>query len=91
MQNDPLLTTYIEARRRFYERLEQTKRAMDTLLAQMLERPSTMEDLAMLEGLHAEKHRLIVDFISTEERFVEQLLAKRKLARSDGAASGAVS
>ncbi len=77
MNPDSELVTYMEARRRFFEKLEVTKSRLDHLLNEMLERPATVNDLARLEGLHREKHALFTDFVATEERFVTELLARR--------------
>lgn len=83
MQPDPILENYAAARIRFYEELERLKGSLDALLAAMRERDATMEDLARLEGLHAEKHRLFTEFIAVEDQFVEQLLARRREAQAE--------
>lgn len=78
MNADPSLLRYREARKRFYEDLERAKTRLDALLDKMLEHPATLQDLAQLEGLHAEKHRLFTEFVKTEDAFIAQLLAERK-------------
>ena len=77
MENQPALSRYIKARKDFYQRLEVAKGRLDELLESMLDHEPTLQDLARLEGLHAEKNRLFTEFMQIEERFVDQLLASR--------------
>ncbi|MGE0687207.1 MAG: hypothetical protein AB7P33_10705 [Dehalococcoidia bacterium] len=77
MNPDAELLNYIEARKRFFDKLDVTRGRLDRLLNEMLERPATLNDLARLEGLHQEKHALFTDFVATEDRFVSLLLSRR--------------
>ncbi len=71
---------YMEARKTFFENLEKTKSRLDVLLESMLDHTPTLQQLAQLEGLHAEKRRLFTDFVATEDRFVNELLTRRSSA-----------
>lgn len=73
----PILQHYIDARRRFYEKLLGTKEDLDKLLEKMRAQQPSLQDVALLAGLQAEKRDLIVAFLETEDRFVEQLLKER--------------
>jgi hypothetical protein len=74
MEAEPVLLRFIEARSQFFTELDLAKRQLDTLLNDMIERPPTMADIALLEGLHAQKHRLFIDFVQKEDAFVTRLL-----------------
>jgi hypothetical protein len=78
MTPDSELLQYIEARKRFFEKLDLAKGRLDRLLDDLLTRPATLSDLARLEGLHQEKRSLFTEFVATEDRFVSQLLARRR-------------
>ena len=74
MPHNPFLANYMDARRRFLTELEIVNRKLDELLDGLLEREPTVRDLALLETLHAEKHRISTGFVPVEETFVFQLL-----------------
>ena len=78
MQEDELLVVYSQARERFFVDLAAAKARLDGLLDRMRTNGISLQDLAQLEGLHAEKHRLFTDFVHVEERFVSLLLQSRK-------------
>jgi hypothetical protein len=81
MAGEQVLDEFIEARKRFFQELMAKKEEMDELLEAMRSHDASITDIALLEGLHAEKHRLFTDFVKAEDTFVERLLAVMRTKR----------
>jgi hypothetical protein len=82
MAGEQILDEFIEARNRFFRELMVKKEEMDNLLENMRSHDTSITDVALLEGLHAEKHRLFTDFVRAEDAFVERLLTVMRAKRT---------
>ncbi len=79
---------YIDACKRFWDQIEVVRNRIDNFLNELLQRPTTLNDLARLEGLHRQQRELFVSHLEVQDRLMAELLAQRALRNDahDGAA-----
>ena len=82
MNHETELLHYVEACKRFWEQIEVTRGRIDRFLTELLQRPTTLSDLARLEGLHRQQRELFVGHMELQDRLIADLLARRS-ARND--------
>ena len=87
METDPIYGRYISIRATLYRRLDALRAEVDEWLTERASLMPSMAELARLEALHGERHRLLRELESAEERFVDhvvRLIGEASAARLDG-------